>query len=447
MQLCRLLTRFFFYLVAGSSLVAGLSIPPFFKRSRERPSTLMMSASENVIGVIDLQHYLVEEIKTLLRVVGGRRGRDIEGSYDGTVPIPIHDVLQLQQELSAFDYQLRTILDSACNLTTIRAPATTTGPVSARVNVNERRGTSTTLRCFTSTNTSSFTAPTGTLPLDALHATPEPSLAASNRTGLWIPSSPAISRSTYLILPTISASSSLSPILGPHLNASSSNITSSPSLSTDFIKYEPTTSRVAPVRDSSGIPFRDTLTPSTSEASALETSITHASYENPTLSPTVRRTFNPQASNNVAVYFGQTRNTGSTTLLAQCQDPNVDIVILAFLVTFFGPGGYPVINFGAACGGQTPEQVAKAPGLLYCPALALQISQCQALGKPVLLSLGGAVADAKFDHEHQAAEFASTLWNLFGSGTGEDPGLRPFGQVQVDGFDIGESFSRTYHSR
>jgi len=385
MQLCRLFTRFFFYLVAGSSLVAGLSIPPFFKRSRERPSTLMMSASENVIGVIDLQHYLVEEIKTLLRVVGGRRGRDIEGSYDGTVPIPIHDVLQLQQELSAFDYQLRTILDSACNLTTIRAPATTTGPVSARVNVNERRGTSTTLRCFTSTNTSSFTGPTGTLPLDALHATPEPSLAASNRTGLWIPSSPAISRSTYLILPTISASSSLS---------------------TDFIKYEPTTSRVAPVRDSSGIPFRDTLTPSTSEASALETSITHASYENPTLSPTVRRTFNPQASNNVAVYFGQTRNTGSTTLLAQCQDPNVDIVILAFLVTFFGPGGYPVINFGAACGGQTPEQV-----------------------------------------EHQAAEFASTLWNLFGSGTGEDPGLRPFGQVQVDGFDIGESFSRTYHSR
>lgn len=72
--------------------------------------------------------------------------------------------------------------------------------------------------------------------------------------------------------------------------------------------------------------------------------------------------------------------------------------------------------------------------------MASQITQCQSLGKKVLLSLGGSVATTAFSSDSQAAQFANQLWDLFGSGTGVDPGLRPFGQTKIDGFDVGKFF-------
>lgn len=157
--------------------------------------------------------------------------------------------------------------------------------------------------------------------------------------------------------------------------------------------------------------------------------------------------FNAQSSQNLAVYYGQTGATGQFTLGDMCKNPNVDIVVLAFLTTFFGPGGFPSLNFGPACGGQTQEmKAAGATGLLYCPDLAAQITQCQSLGKKVLLSLGGSEATTAFPSDSQASEFATKLWNLFGSGTGISAGLRPFGQVKVDGFDVGK-FSSTQPKR
>jgi chitinase len=38
-------------------------------------------------------------------------------------------------------------------------------------------------------------------------------------------------------------------------------------------------------------------------------------------------------------------------LASVCQDPSNDVVVLAFLTTFFGTGGLPVVNFGGACNG------------------------------------------------------------------------------------------------
>ena len=149
--------------------------------------------------------------------------------------------------------------------------------------------------------------------------------------------------------------------------------------------------------------------------------------------------FNPQSSRNLAVYYGQTAATGQTSLGDLCKNENVDIVILAFLTDFFGAGGFPKVNFGPACGGQTAAmQSAGASGLLSCPDMASQISQCQSLGKKVLLSLGGSLATSAFSSDSQASGFATKLWDLFGAGTGIDPGLRPFGDVKVDGFDVGE---------
>lgn len=150
--------------------------------------------------------------------------------------------------------------------------------------------------------------------------------------------------------------------------------------------------------------------------------------------------FDAQSSKNVAVYYGQTDATAKVSLGEMCQDANVDIVVLAFLNKLFGPGGLPTLNFGAACNGQTPQmESAGATGLLSCPDMASQIKQCQGLGKKVLLSLGGSNAVTAFPSDSKATDFANQLWDLFGAGTGVDAGLRPFGDVRLDGFDVGKS--------
>ncbi|MCJ1485502.1 hypothetical protein MMC06_005676 [Schaereria dolodes] len=145
--------------------------------------------------------------------------------------------------------------------------------------------------------------------------------------------------------------------------------------------------------------------------------------------------FNAQASNNVAVYFGNSDSTGFVGLDTICQDTKVDIIVLAFLNGFFSNGGYPVVNFGAACSyAQTSDMTGTS--LLSCPDLAKSITTCQGQGKKVLLSLGGADATSTFTSDSQASQFATTIWDLFGGGRPDKAGLRPFGTVKVDGFDI-----------
>ena len=86
-------------------------------------------------------------------------------------------------------------------------------------------------------------------------------------------------------------------------------------------------------------------------------------------------------------------------------------------------------------------QAKGASGMLACGQMAKDIATCQSQGKKILLSLGGATAQTAFTDDNQAATFASTLWNLFGAGTGLDAGLRPFGTTTIDGFDVGKSFA------
>jgi chitinase len=152
--------------------------------------------------------------------------------------------------------------------------------------------------------------------------------------------------------------------------------------------------------------------------------------------------FNAKSSTNLAVYFGATRASTNTTLFAQCNDTNVDIAVLGFLTNIFDGGGYPDIGFTDLCSGQTAEMVAaNATGLMNCSSLALQISQCHDLGKKVLISIGGSLGNATFSSVANAQEGARLLWDTFGGGSGVDAGLRPFGEVEVDGFDIGRMLS------
>jgi len=61
------------------------------------------------------------------------------------------------------------------------------------------------------------------------------------------------------------------------------------------------------------------------------------------------------------------------------------------------------------------------------------IQTCQAAGKKILLSLGGAAGSYGFTSDSQAESFADQLWNLFGGGSSD---TRPFGDAIIDGFDL-----------
>lgn len=163
--------------------------------------------------------------------------------------------------------------------------------------------------------------------------------------------------------------------------------------------------------------------------------------------PTAGYIFNPNASDNLAVYFGTTPTSTSGGLAALCNRREVDIVVLSFVFSFFGPGGYPSIKFTSGCSGPSNAQInAGATGLSDCSAMAAEILSCQSAGKKVLLSLGGYVANTTFSSNNEAVQFADTLWDLFGAGSGGDSDLRPFGaEVSVDGFDIDNENHNTAH--
>ena len=69
-------------------------------------------------------------------------------------------------------------------------------------------------------------------------------------------------------------------------------------------------------------------------------------------------------------------------------------------------------------------------GLANCQKIAGDIKACQAKGKLVTLSLGGATGAVSFSGDDQAQTFADTIWNLFLGGSSD---TRPFGDAVLDG--------------
>ena len=63
--------------------------------------------------------------------------------------------------------------------------------------------------------------------------------------------------------------------------------------------------------------------------------------------------------------------------------------------------------------------------------MAADIQTCQAAGKIVTLSLGGATGGASFSSADEATSFGDTIWNLFLGGSSD---TRPFGDAVLDGF-------------
>ncbi|KAG6910589.1 hypothetical protein DXG01_009540 [Tephrocybe rancida] len=151
--------------------------------------------------------------------------------------------------------------------------------------------------------------------------------------------------------------------------------------------------------------------------------------------------FDTSRYDNLAVYWGQNsygaaHGTDSANfqkrLSFYCNDNAVDVFPIAFLNVFFGAGGLPSINLANICN-PTDNGTFAGTNLANCASMASDITACQAKGKIVTLSLGGASASVGFQNDNQAITFAQTIWNIFLGGSSS---TRPFGTAVLDGIDL-----------
>ncbi|PWW72363.1 Glycoside Hydrolase Family 18 protein [Tuber magnatum] len=129
-------------------------------------------------------------------------------------------------------------------------------------------------------------------------------------------------------------------------------------------------------------------------------------------------------------YFGQLKSQPTDSLAKFCADSSVDIIVLGFVHIIRGKGELPGLNLSGYC-----ADPIEGTDLIHCPDFGAAITECQAQGKLVLLSLQGSSGTQTLSNDTAACEYADNLWKLFGEGTGLES-KRPFGNATVDGFDI-----------
>ncbi|TBU43180.1 glycoside hydrolase [Dichomitus squalens] len=115
-----------------------------------------------------------------------------------------------------------------------------------------------------------------------------------------------------------------------------------------------------------------------------------------------------------------------------CQDETIDAIPLAFLNVFFSTGNLPSLDLSNICN-VVDDAVFSGTNLPDCSFMAADIQACQAAGKIVTLSLGGATGGAGFSSADEATSFGDTIWNLFLGGSND---TRPFGDAVLDGIDL-----------
>lgn len=143
--------------------------------------------------------------------------------------------------------------------------------------------------------------------------------------------------------------------------------------------------------------------------------------------PSLKTRQAPGAQN--AVYWGATNNENDNLSTYCTSGSGIDIVILSFLDIYGATGNFPAGNIGNTCYVGTDG----VPQL--CSDLASSIATCQAAGKKVILSLGGAASSYSLQSQSQAVTIGQYLWNAYGN-SGNTTVQRPFGSVFVNGFDF-----------
>ncbi|KAA8643063.1 hypothetical protein EYZ11_008889 [Aspergillus tanneri] len=166
------------------------------------------------------------------------------------------------------------------------------------------------------------------------------------------------------------------------------------------------------------------------------------------------------STSNVVVYWGQNSFSGNGDLAQQplshyCDDSNIDVIVMAFLMRVNGQGGAPEVDLANIGNGCTRFE---GTNLLNCPDVGSDITTCQKKGKTILLSIGGATySEGGFQSESAAREGADLIWKTFGPpqsdmrhtnttvhlNTTRGPTVRrqqavhrPFGNAVLDGYDF-----------
>ncbi|VDC03044.1 unnamed protein product [Peniophora sp. CBMAI 1063] len=145
--------------------------------------------------------------------------------------------------------------------------------------------------------------------------------------------------------------------------------------------------------------------------------------------------FDITRNDNLAVYWGQDSAGNQQSLSSYCEDDTIDNIVMAFLYVFFGPANtlsQPEIDFANTCN-QFDFSTFPGTDLADCSFMASQIEACQAKGKIVTLSLGGATGQVGFSDASAAESLAKRVWNEFLGGSSS---TRPFGSAVLDGLDL-----------
>ncbi|KAJ8496865.1 hypothetical protein ONZ51_g855 [Trametes cubensis] len=147
--------------------------------------------------------------------------------------------------------------------------------------------------------------------------------------------------------------------------------------------------------------------------------------------------FDLSRKDNLAAYWGQDSAGNQKRLSSYCNDTTIDVFPIAFLYIFRGEGGEPVIDFANVCAtlicNKWDDDTYSGTDLANCSFMAEDIKQCQAAGKVITLSLGGATGEVGFSSDSQAETFADQIWNQF---LGGESDIRPFGDAILDGLDL-----------
>ncbi|KAG1891734.1 glycoside hydrolase family 18 protein [Suillus fuscotomentosus] len=151
--------------------------------------------------------------------------------------------------------------------------------------------------------------------------------------------------------------------------------------------------------------------------------------------------FDMSSNQNLAVYWGQNSygavNPDNTAEWQQpisyyCDDTIIDTFPIAFLDEFYSTDNLPSIDLANTCN-TGDNSLFSGTNLLNCSFLASGIETCQAAGKIVTISLGGATGSNGFANDTEAAAYAQTIWDLFLGGSSS---TRPFGSAILDGIDM-----------
>ncbi|KAF2858099.1 glycoside hydrolase family 18 protein [Piedraia hortae CBS 480.64] len=146
--------------------------------------------------------------------------------------------------------------------------------------------------------------------------------------------------------------------LSPKISALSTSLAGSLQ-HTSTTSLPQTTLIVTPTTSSLINAFPSTMGPIAPGAATSTPTSTSANGEQPTGS----YTFNASSNQNLDVYYDASSATKSDGLLTLCENPNVGIVVLAFLNQFVAEMGYPRLELGNACNAPNAAQRVQAPGL------------------------------------------------------------------------------------